>query len=165
MKLLEGDVDADGSIQTLISSHLRRISTSTNTGKFEALLQRRLRRLSSISLLKHASVREGKGASTLCHPSNVEWITLELGSLLAHRTRNSGALTVNQQVSVALHWLSSGAQYHTIADMHGVHKIKVCREVKRFVAAVNVRLSPRVVTWPQDIEQEAANFFGITRFP
>lgn len=97
--------------------------------------------------------------------SKVEWVVQELGALLAHPTKNSGALSINQQVSIALHWLGSAAQYHVVGDMHGVHKSTVCRAVKRFVAAVCIRLFPRVVTWPQDIEREVANFYSIAGFP
>ncbi|KAJ3661345.1 hypothetical protein Zmor_005744 [Zophobas morio] len=55
----------------------------------------------------------------------------EIGPLLLHNTSKSGALTLKQQLSVALHWLGCGAQYHIVGDAHGVDKSTVCRTVQR----------------------------------
>lgn len=96
-------------------------------------------------------------------PRKLETLLLEIGPLLAHETKG-GALSPKQQISIALHWLGSGSQYHTIADMHGVSKATVCRCLKAVVTAINERLFNTVVSWPENIAAEINRFFNAANF-
>ena len=87
----------------------------------------------------------------------------EIGPLLLHNTSKSGALTPKQQLSVALHWLGCGAQYHIVGDAHGVDKSTVCRTVQRVVNVVNNVLLNRIVRWPENIPNEIEKFYRIAR--
>ena len=99
-------------------------------------------------------------------PANkVEKILQEIGVELQHNTRKSGALSPKKQLCVALHWLGSGSQYHTITDMHGVHKSTVCRSIKNVVNAVNRLLFRTVISWPENIANEVEQFYRIANFP
>jgi hypothetical protein len=48
--------------------------------------------------------------------------------------------------------------------MHGVNKATVCRAIKNVVNVVNRTLFNRVVSWPENIEEEIS-FYGIANFP
>lgn len=45
-----------------------------------------------------------------------------LGPHLRRVTERNRALSSELQLEVALHWMGTGAQYHAIADMHGIVK-------------------------------------------
>lgn len=95
----------------------------------------------------------------------VEFILRRIGHELEYASTKGGSLSPKQQLSIALHWMGSGSQYHTIADMHGVHKSSVCRAILRVVQAVNSHLLRDVVKWPENIENEVEKFFQIANFP
>ncbi|KAF2899424.1 hypothetical protein ILUMI_06748 [Ignelater luminosus] len=54
----------------------------------------------------------------------IEYVLQVIGRDLQHNTEKNRALTPQQQLLKALHWLGNGAQYHGVADMHGLHKSK-----------------------------------------
>lgn len=94
----------------------------------------------------------------------LEALCLLLGEHLSHH-RRGGALSVKQQLAVALHWLGSGAQYHTVADMHSVSKATVCRCVKAVVQCVNTHMLNVEIAWPEDIGSVVAKFYEVANFP
>lgn len=97
-------------------------------------------------------------------PNKAERVLQQIGVQIEHPTRKGGALSPKQQLCITLHWLGSGSQYHTIADMHGIHKSTVCRSIKNVVHAVNTLLFNRVVTWPENIENVVEQSYRVANF-
>ena len=95
----------------------------------------------------------------------LETLLNDIGGHLSHPTRRSEALSAKLQLCVALHWLGSGAQYHTVGDMHGISKASVCRCIHRVVQAINDVKFPQVITWPENIMNVVEQFHGIAGFP
>lgn len=95
----------------------------------------------------------------------MEQLVTDLGPQLFRPTHRSQALSVKLQLCVALHWLGSGGQYHTVADMHGVSKASVCRAVHNVVDAVNAVLFNRVVRWPSDMNAVISKFHSLASMP
>lgn len=80
-------------------------------------------------------------------------------------THRSRALSAELQLQITLHWLGTGAQYHAIADMHGICKASVCRAVHNTVAAVNNTIFAEYVKWPTNVEKVVKRFFSIKGMP
>ncbi|KAF2891054.1 hypothetical protein ILUMI_15119 [Ignelater luminosus] len=51
--------------------------------------------------------------------------------VLQHNTERNRALTPQQQLLTALHWLGNGAQYHGVADMHRLHTNPLCKDASK----------------------------------
>lgn len=88
-----------------------------------------------------------------------------LGFHLERPTERNHALPAKLQLQVALHWMGTGAQYHAIADMHGVCKASVCRAVHSVVTAVNNTMSAIYVKWPDNMQGVVEQFFAIRGMP
>jgi DDE superfamily endonuclease len=75
------------------------------------------------------------------------------------------ALSPAQQILSALHWLGPGAQYHTVADMHGLSTSTVAVNVSKFTKVVVEHLFPKLVTWPDIPDDVPMKFFQKAGFP
>lgn len=80
-------------------------------------------------------------------------------------TNRNKALSAELQLQITLHWLGTGAQYHAIADMHGISKASVCRAVHNTVAAVTDTLFANYVKWPINVEEVVERFFLMKGMP
>ena len=76
-----------------------------------------------------------------------------LAPIISHDTDRNFALSADQQVRLALRYLSSGDYFRNVADAHGVHKSTLSRTLHRFVSAVNVHLYHQHVDWLNTEEQ------------
>lgn len=83
----------------------------------------------------------------------LEYIVSRIGHCLVHRTNRNHALSTIQQIHLCLHFLGSGAQYHSIGDMHGVSK------------AINEILFAQLVKWPNDMVTVVQCFHNIASIP
>lgn len=97
--------------------------------------------------------------------STTEKILIFIGPLIDHRTTKNHALSAKQQILVALHFYGNGSQYHSIGDMHGIHKSTVCRVVNRVSKAVVRTIFPKYVRWPNDCSHIPVIFRQIAGFP
>lgn len=82
-----------------------------------------------------------------------------------HRSHMNHALNPKQQILVALHFFGNGSQYHSVGDMHGIHKSTVCRIVNRVSRAILQILFPEYVRWPNSGSHISIGFSQIARFP
>jgi hypothetical protein len=73
---------------------------------------------------------------------------------------NGGGLSPGQQLCSTFHWLGTGCQYFSIGASHGIHKSTVSRTVHRVITAINRRLFPLEVKWPQSIENVVNKFYA-----
>lgn len=89
----------------------------------------------------------------------------DIGNHLEHQTNRNYALSAKQQISIALHWLGSGGQYHTVADMHGISKASVCRSLHSVVNAVNHIKFPTVVDFPENVGPVVQDFHAVAQMP
>jgi hypothetical protein len=90
--------------------------------------------------------------------SEVEFVLGVIGEAIKHKTDLNQALSPQEQLLTALHWYGNGAQYHGVADMHGVSQSTVCRVVQRVTDAIVNLLFDKIVTWPEDPSQLARKF-------
>jgi hypothetical protein len=95
----------------------------------------------------------------------VEFVLSKIGSRLEHKTQKNKALSPNQQLLTALHWLGNGGQYHGISDMHGISKATVCRVIKKVISAIVEELFQETVTWPTQTNNLAIDFLRKGGFP
>lgn len=96
----------------------------------------------------------------------MEEILGRIGPRLQHDTYRNHALTPQQQVMTALHWMGNGSQYHGVGDMHGLHKSTIHRCVHRVTSAVHNVLFPEEVRWPEEGTLAIAQrFFEKAGFP
>lgn len=93
------------------------------------------------------------------------FILERIQGVLQHSTRRNYALSPQQQLQVALHWLGSGVQYHCVADMHGIEKATVCRVIKKVVNAIHDYVLQDVVKWPYDVGLVINEFSNIANMP
>nr|CAI5845052.1 unnamed protein product [Callosobruchus analis] len=84
---------------------------------------------------------------------------------LEHPTRRNKALTSHQQLEIALHWLGTGAQFHSISDMHGISKATVCRVVHKVIDAIEETLVNELVCWPNDCGTIVNGFSNLAGMP
>lgn len=84
---------------------------------------------------------------------------------LQHLTGRNHALGPHQQLEIALHWLGTGTQYHSIGDMHGVSKATVCRVVQKVVNAIDELVVPDIVRWPDNVGEIVNGFSNIAGMP
>lgn len=84
---------------------------------------------------------------------------------LQHETARNHALTPKQQLQIALHWLGTGAQFHAIADMHGVSKSSVCRAIQNVVHGINNNLFHVLVQWPNNVYEIIQKFSDRSGMP
>ena len=68
--------------------------------------------------------------------TDTEFVLEHIAGQIRHRTERNDALTPEQQLLTALHWFSTGNQYHANGDMHGCSKSTVCRVVHRVANAI-----------------------------
>lgn len=98
-------------------------------------------------------------------PLKLEMLCQEIGPIINHQSRKSGAMSIKQQICVTLHWLGSGSQYHIVGDTHGVSKATVFRCVTAVIKAVNETLFNTVISWPGNIGEIVNKFFNMANFP
>ncbi|KAI5651712.1 DDE superfamily endonuclease domain-containing protein [Phthorimaea operculella] len=82
--------------------------------------------------------------------ATVEYLINRIGSQIEHGTNRNFALTPDKQIMCALHWMGCGAQYHVIADAHGLSKGTVHNCVKRVCGALISTLFGEEVRWPEN---------------
>lgn len=97
--------------------------------------------------------------------SAAEKVLNSIGHLIDHRTTKNHALNPRQQLLVALHFFGNGSQYHSIGDMHGIHKSTVCRIVYRVSSSIVTILFPEYVRWPNNCDNIQGGFYHIAGFP
>jgi hypothetical protein len=95
----------------------------------------------------------------------IEYVLEKVGSKLVHKTNKNKALTPEQQLLTALHWMGNGGQYHGVADMHGITKATVCRSLKSVVNVIVSGLFQETVQWPTNTENIALDFLKKGGFP
>lgn len=88
-----------------------------------------------------------------------------LEARLEHPTQRNNALSPHQQLQIALHWLGTGAQYHSISDMHSVSKATVCRIVHYVIDAIDDTLVNELVCWPDNMGEVVYSFSNIAGMP
>ena len=65
--------------------------------------------------------------NTFCLTSlKMEEIFSMVGPFLQRETNQSHALNEKQLLQIALDWLGTGGQCHSVGDMHGVSMVNVC---------------------------------------
>lgn len=97
--------------------------------------------------------------------SAVENVLIAIGPRIDYKTNKNHALNPKQQILVALHFYGNGSQYHSIGDMHGIHKSTVCRIVNRVSRTIVRILFPKYVRWPNNCAHISGGFFNIAGFP
>jgi hypothetical protein len=95
----------------------------------------------------------------------VEFVLEKIGHRIKHKTSKNYALTPQQQLLTALHWMGNGSQYHGVSDMHGISKSTVCRALKAVIRAIVEELFQDVVAWPTDASKIALEFLKKGGFP
>lgn len=86
---------------------------------------------------------------------------------VAHQCLRSKALTVEQQVCLALRFFASGCFQNLTGDTSGVHKSTACRAIRRVSLAL-ARLLPQYVQFPRDaatLQQYKLDFMQTGGFP
>ncbi|KAF2892589.1 hypothetical protein ILUMI_13581 [Ignelater luminosus] len=78
----------------------------------------------------------------------IEYVLQVIGEDLQHNTERNRALTPQQQLLTALHWLGNGAQYHGVADMQGLHKSTVQRCVQNVCQKIVTKLFSEEIRLP-----------------
>lgn len=91
------------------------------------------------------------------YPETAEYILREIGAELAPLTYRTRALSAQKKLLVALHFIGNGAQYHGVADMHGISKATVCRCVNAVATVIVDRLLGAHVRWPANNAQKIAD--------
>ncbi|KAJ8879566.1 hypothetical protein PR048_020174 [Dryococelus australis] len=84
---------------------------------------------------------------------------------LEHPTHRNLALIPHQQLQIALHWLGTGAQYHSISDIHDVSKTTISKVVHKVVNAVEATLVDELVCWPDDVGDVVNDFSKLAVMP
>lgn len=96
----------------------------------------------------------------------MEEVLGQIGSQLKHETNRNHALSPQQQLMTALHWMGNGSQYHGVVDMHGLHKSTTHRCVRRVTSLIHRQLFPQEVRWPETGALSIAQgFFERAGFP
>lgn len=96
----------------------------------------------------------------------MQFLLERLGETLRYNTNRNYALSPEQQLMVALHWLGNGSQYNVIADAHGLHKTTVMRAVHKVTASIVDTLFPQEVRWPDPPSANiAVKFLQYANFP
>ncbi|KAF2889815.1 hypothetical protein ILUMI_16358, partial [Ignelater luminosus] len=97
----------------------------------------------------------------------IEYVLQVIGGDLQHNTERNRALTPQQQLLTALHWLGNGAQYHGVADMHGLHKSTVQRCVQNVCQKIVTKLFPEEIRWPtgEALASLSQQFMTVAGFP
>ncbi|XP_063226892.1 putative nuclease HARBI1 isoform X1 [Bacillus rossius redtenbacheri] len=88
-----------------------------------------------------------------------EYIINRLGPQLRTETKRNHALTVQEQLLCALHWLGTGAQYHVNADAHGLSKATIHRCVKKLCHLLVHTFLGEEVRWPTESVQAIPQLF------
>lgn len=97
--------------------------------------------------------------------STTEKVLSAIGLFIDHGSNMNQALNPKQQLLVSLHFFGNGSQYHSLGDMHGIHKSTVCRIVHRVSKAILEILFPLYVRWPNNCAQISVEFSRIAGFP
>jgi hypothetical protein len=95
----------------------------------------------------------------------MEVLSNAIGHRLQHETQRNYALSVQQQIQIALHWFGTGCQYHSVGDMHGVSKATVHRCIKRVTMSINRVLGPQLIRWPNNMMEVVRGFNRIGGLP
>lgn len=97
--------------------------------------------------------------------SAVQVVLNAIGRQIDHISHMNFALNPKEQILVALHFFGNGSQYHSIGDMHGIHKSTVCRIVNRVAWTIVRVLFPMYVRWPNYRAHIPVGFSQIANFP
>ncbi|KAF2899954.1 hypothetical protein ILUMI_06233 [Ignelater luminosus] len=83
------------------------------------------------------------------------------------KSQRNRALTPQQQLLTALHWLGNGAQYYGVAGMHGLHKSTVQRCVQNVCQKIVTKLFLEEIRWPtgEALALLPQQFMAVARFP
>lgn len=97
--------------------------------------------------------------------STAEKVLSSIGPLLKHKTEKNQALEPKQQLLVGLHFYGTGSQYHSVGDMHGIHKSTVCRIINRVSTAILRTLFHVYIRWPNNSTFIQLKFASLADFP
>ena len=81
-----------------------------------------------------------------------QYILMNLGSALAHKTERNQALSPQQQLMTFLHFLGTSTFYHVLKNAHGPSNATVCRVIER-VAGAMMSLESELMGWPSNIAE------------
>lgn len=81
----------------------------------------------------------------------VHHVLAQIGNRLERVNDRNKALTAEQQLKICLHWLGNGAQYHGVANMHGVSKSTICRVVNKVTQTIIDVMFQNTIRWPENI--------------
>lgn len=97
---------------------------------------------------------------------SMQFLVERLGEWLQSPTSRNFALSPEQQLMSALHWLGNGSQYHVVADAHGLHKTTIMRAVHRVTRVIVDEVFAEEVRWPNPPSASiAVKFFRFANFP
>lgn len=91
----------------------------------------------------------------------LEELISAIGPGLERLTERNQALSSKLMILVTLHWMGTGAQYHAVADMHGISKSSVCRAVNSIVQ----EMFPDLVKWPENMDRVVERFYRLAGMP
>ncbi len=94
----------------------------------------------------------------------MDFLEERLSPDLIHATNRNKALTPRQQILVFLHFLGCNNLYHDLRDIHGIGTDTVMRCVHR-VAKLIFGLRHEVITWPENPQKTAQEFFELGGMP
>lgn len=95
-----------------------------------------------------------------------EYLLRLIADDLLHDTFRNRALSPQEQLLTALHFLGNGSQYHSIGDMHGISKATVCRVIHKVSTIIVRRLFPQKVRWPsENLDSIPLKFRRVANFP
>lgn len=98
--------------------------------------------------------------------ATAENILTRIGGELQPPTLRNHAMSPQQQLLTALHWLGSGCQYHVCGDAHGISKATVHRCVKKVCTSLVRRLLGEEVHWPTvNVQSVPQRFMRVANFP
>ncbi|KAF2891217.1 hypothetical protein ILUMI_14956 [Ignelater luminosus] len=97
----------------------------------------------------------------------IEYVLQVIGGDLQHNTERNRTLTPQQQLLTALNWLGNGAQYHGVADIHGLHKSTVQRCVQNVCQKIVTKLFPEEIRWRtgEALASLPQQFMAVAGFP
>ncbi|XP_055306839.1 putative nuclease HARBI1, partial [Sitodiplosis mosellana] len=95
----------------------------------------------------------------------VECIERHIGQFIQRETHRSHALSVREQILIALHFLGNGSVYHLNGYSIGVTKSTVCKCVHLVCRLIMHHLMPQYVRWPTNPNDISARFARKAGFP
>lgn len=88
-----------------------------------------------------------------------------IGPIIGNTNNRNYALTAKEQLLLCLHWLGNGAQFHSVASIHGVNKATVCRKIHHVVDVIVDSMLHTTVCWPANVHDLARKFYQKGGFP